>query len=851
MQEILDAVVDQTALSGAPLTSKPVTPYINTIPADQQPAYPGDLALEAEIEAHLRWNAVAMVVRANQRSDGIGGHLATYASMAQIFEVGLNHFFKGPKTGLDRDLIFFQGHTSPGLYSRAFFEGRLTQEQLVNFRREHQETPGIPSYPHPWLMPDFWEFPTVSMGLGPMMAIYQARFHRYLENRSLLPANQAKIWAFLGDGEMDEPESTGALSIAAREKLGNLIFVVNCNLQRLDGPVRGNSKIIQELEGLFRGAGWRVIKVIWSSAWDDLLAREPQALLERLGSIIDGEYQRLAALSPADFRSAFFAGSARLEALGASLSDAEIASLLRGGHDPVKIYAAMAQAIVDQGIPTVLLIKTIKGYKLGKVAEGKNITHQQKKLKEAEILEFRDRLGLSLADDQARDLPFLKPSAQALNYLQERRSSLGGSLPARVVTYTGNPAPDAEFFAEFFKGSGDREVSTTMAFVSLLTKLLKHPDWGRYIVPIIPDEARTFGMESLFRQIGIYAPEGQLYEPIDRSSLLYYREEKSGQILEEGITEAGAVSSFVAAGTAYATYGLPMVPFYIFYSMFGLQRIGDQVWAAADLMTKGFLLGATAGRTTLAGEGLQHQDGQSHVLGLPVPNMRCYDPAFAFELSVIVREGLRRMYQENIHEFYYLTVGNQNYLHPAMPEGVEAGIMEGGYLFRKSPLKKGPRVRLLGSGAIMTEVLQAATWLTEQGVAADIYSITSYKNLYISLRDAERLAYRSMSTAPSSYASQLLGGDEAPVVAASDYMKCLPDLLRPVTEAPWISLGTDGFGRSEARAELRQFFEVDWRHIAYAALSGLVMNKSLKADKARAMAAPLKVDPQKANPWGR
>src|SRR5690348_1003818 len=743
VQRLLATLRHHSRMSGVALPFTAVTAYVNTIPPAEETPLPGSQEIERRIKSLIRWNAMAMVVRANRVSDGIGGHISTYASAATLYEVGFNHFFRGKGREGDGDIIYFQGHASPGIYARAFLEGRFGVEQLENFRRELQEGGGLSSYPHPWLMPDFWEFPTVSMGLGPLMSIYQARFNRYLVNRGLKPKTDAKVWAFLGDGETDEPVSFGAIGLAARERLDNLIFVVNCNLQRLDGPVRGNGQIIQELEAQFRGAGWNVIKVLWGSEWDPILAQDTDGLLvKRLGQAVDGEYQKIV-VSPGSYvREHFFGGDPRLLKLVEPLSDDQLCRLRLGGHDPLKIYAAYKAAVEHKGSPTCILARTIKGYGLGEAGEGKNVTHQQKKVNEDELREFRDRFEIPLSDDQLADVPFYRPSedSEEIQYLRARRVTLGGYTPRRTVRSKPLATDYEELFREFLDGSEGRQVSTTMAFVVMLRKLLKDPEIGRLVVPIVPDEARTFGMESLFRTVGIYASQGQLYEPVDINTLLYYKEAKDGQILEEGITEAGSMCSCIAAGTAYATHGFNTIPFFIYYSMFGFQRIGDFIWAAADMRTRGFLLGGTSGRTTLSGEGLQHQDGNSHVLALSVPNLRAYDPAFAYEIAVIVQDGIRRMYKDRENIFYYITVMNEPYAMPVMPEGAKDGILRGMYRFRAASNPKSKlRAQLFGSGAILNEVLRAQEILeTKYGVAADVWSVTSYKELYVDGNEVER-----------------------------------------------------------------------------------------------------------------
>jgi pyruvate dehydrogenase E1 component len=857
---------------GLPFSAR--TPYLNSIPSREQPPYPGNRELERRIKSIVRWNAMAMVVRANREENGIGGHISTYASAATLYEVAFNHFFRGRGRDGSGDQVYFQGHASPGIYARAFLEGRFSEEQLRNFRRELRPGGGLSSYPHPWLMPDFWEFPTVSMGLGPINAIYQARFNRYLEDRGLKKDTGSKVWAFLGDGETDEPEALGAITLASRERLDNLIFVINCNLQRLDGPVRGNGKIIQELEAVFRGAGWNVIKVLWGSEWDALFEKDRDGLLvRRMEEMVDGQSQRLSTGDGAAIRREFFGSDPRLLELVAHLSDDELRRMKRGGHDPAKVYAAYKAAVEHKGQPTVILAQTVKGYGLGEAGEGKNITHSQKKLNEDELREFRARFGIPVADDQLKDAPFFCPAQDSpeLRYLRQRREALGGYLPRRSVSAPPIKAPGPELFAEFLEGTPGREVSSTMAFVRILSKLLRDPGIGRLVVPIVPDEARTFGMEALFRQCGIYSHVGQLYEPVDAGSLLYYKEAVDGQILEEGITEAGSMASFIAAGTAYATHGVSTIPFYIYYSMFGFQRIGDQAWLAGDMRCRGFLVGGTAGRTTLAGEGLQHQDGQSHILALAIPNLICYDPAYACELALIVREGIRRMVEEQEDVFYYLTVMNENYEMPSLPEGAEEGVLRGLYRFATAeqareqaalqaeaaggtaPRKltaKAPRVQLLGSGAILGEVRRAQTLLREDfGVAADVWSATSYKELRREALEIERWNRLNPARKPRlPYVTRVLEETEGPVVAASDYLRALPELIGRWVPRPLAVLGTEGYGRSEARAELRDFFEVDARHIAFAALTELVREGGLPARTLPAAMKSLGIDPDKPNP---
>jgi pyruvate dehydrogenase E1 component len=852
--EILDQLRARAQVTGVDVPFTANTPYVNTIPVSQEPPFPGDQELERRIKSIIRWNALAMVVRANREEHGIGGHISTYASAATLFEVGFNHFFRARSENFEGDTIYFQGHASPGVYARAFLEGRLSVEKLENFRRELKPGGGLSSYPHPWLMPDFWEFPTVSMGLSPIMAIYQARFARYLENRGLKPATDSKVWAFLGDGETDEPEALGAITLASREKLNNLIFVVNCNLQRLDGPVRGNGHIIQELEAAFRGAGWNVIKVLWGSAWDPLFERDTDGLfVERIGELLDGEYQKMVVESGAYIRQQYFGRDPRLLEMVKDISDDQLRRMPLGGHDPRKVYAAYKAATEHTGSPTVILARTIKGYGLGEAGEGKNITHQQKKLNEEELREFRSRFSIPISDEQIAETPFYRPAddSREMRYLLDRREALGGYVPHRAVRSKPLVADHDELFAEFLTGSEGREVSTTMAFVSMLRKMMRDPEIGKLVVPIVPDEARTFGMESLFRQVGIYNSRGQNYEPVDVHTLLYYREAKDGQILEEGITEAGSVSSFAAAGTAYSTYGINTIPFFIFYSMFGLQRIGDLVWASADMRVRGFLLGGTSGRTTLAGEGLQHQDGNSHVLALPVPNLRAYDPAYAYEIAVIIKDGIRRMYKEGENIFYYITVMNEPYSMPAMPEGAEEGILRGMYLLRPAENQKAKlRAQLFGSGAILREALTAQEMLAEKyGVAADVWSVTSYKALYNDANEVERWNLLHPTQKPRvPYVTECLADAPGPLVAASDYLKALPDCIAKWTPRKLVSLGTDGFGRSEGRAALRDFFEVDARFITLATLHELLLEGKIQASVVQKAIKDLEIDIEKRDP---
>ncbi len=830
------------------------TPYINTIPPGQQPPFPGSREIERRIKSIVRWNAMAMVVRANKQSSGIGGHISTYASAATLCEIGLNHFFRGPDAPGGGDQVYFQGHASPGIYARAFLEGRLSMAQLENFRRELAPGGGLSSYPHPWLMPTFWQFPTVSMGLGAITAIYQARFNRYLEHRGLQDTSKQKVWCFLGDGETDEPESLGALTLASREGLDNLIFIVNCNLQRLDGPVRGNGKIIQELEAAFRGAGWNVIKVIWGSDWDALLARDKTGLLVlRMNEVCDGEFMKFAVEPGSYVREHFFGKYPDLLKLVEHLSDEQLRKLSRGGHDPEKVYAAYAAAAAHKGSPTVILAHTVKGYGLGEAGEGRNVTHQQKKLNEDELAEFRTRFGIPISDKHVAEAPFYKPpeDSRELLYLRERRQALGGSLPARSVRCPPLQAPTLDYFKDFLQGSGDGEYSTTMVFVGLLKRLMQHKELGKWVVPIIPDEARTFGMDAFFKPFGIYSNVGQIYEPVDAKTLLAYREAKNGQVLEEGITEAGSMGSFIAAGTAYATHGIPTIPFFIYYSMFGFQRIGDLIWLAADSRTRGFLLGGTAGRTTLAGEGLQHQDGHSHLMASTVPNIRAYDPAFAFELTVIIQDGIRRMYEAGENIFYYLTVGNEAYSMPAMPQGADEGILRGLYRLRPATNKtKLAKIHLLGSGTLLREALRAQEILADRfGVAADVWSATSYKELRRDALEAERWNMLHPTAAPrKSYLERVLQNEQGIFIAVSDYMKSVPEMITRWVPGGLFPLGTDGFGRSEDRKSLRRFFEVDAECIVIAALSRLAQGGEIKAAVVEKAIGELGIDAEKVNP---
>jgi len=850
---LLEQLIDRTRRAGVYLPFKPNTAYLNTIGPGQEKPYPGDRALEKRLEAYIRWNALAMVVAANRQSSEYGGHLASYASSATLYEVGFHHFWRAPSERHPGDMVFIQGHSSPGIYARAYLEGRLSEQQLHNFRKEVGGN-GLSSYPHPWLMPSFWQFPTVSMGLGAMMAIFQARFTRYLEHRGLVPPSDRKVWAFLGDGEMDEPESMGELTLPVREQLDNLVFVVNCNLQRLDGPVRGNGKIIQELEAAFLGAGWNVIKVIWGSRWDPLLARDHTGLLRRrMEEAVDGEYQNFKAKGGAYTREHFFGKYPELKALVANMSDEEIFKLNRGGHDAHKVWNAYAAAMAHKGQPTLILAKTVKGFGLGKAGEGFNVAHQQKKLDDDALKVFRDRFNIPISDAEIVQLPFRKPGEDSpeIRYLQERRRTLGGYLPVRSAAAAALPVPALDTFAPLLESTGDREISTTMALVRLLGILLKDKGLGKHIVPIIPDEARTFGMEGLFRQIGIYSSVGQLYTPQDADQLLYYREDKKGQILEEGIDEAGSTCSWLAAATAYANHHIAMVPFYIYYSMFGFQRVGDFMWAAGDMRARGFLVGGTSGRTTLAGEGLQHQDGHSQLVMTAIPNCVAYDPCFAYELAVIIHSGLKRMYADQENVYFYLTVMNENYRHPALPSGVEAGIVRGMYLYSIGGRGK-VRVTMLGSGTILREVIEAAAILeSEFGIPGDVYSVTSFSELRREALDVERWnVLHPGEDARSSYVQTILRDREGPFVAATDYVKAVPDQIRQWVPGRYLVLGTDGFGRSDSRAELRRHFEVDRHYIAVTALKALADEG--KVDVATVALAMKKfgIDPAKPNPIG-
>ncbi|HEX3877432.1 MAG TPA: pyruvate dehydrogenase (acetyl-transferring), homodimeric type [Bryobacteraceae bacterium] len=849
---LLERLNERARLEGVELPIQLNTPYINTIRVEDEVAFPGDRAMERRIKSLIRWNAMAMVVHQNKYDAGIGGHISTFASLATLLEVGFNHFFHAKYDDQPGDLIYFQGHASPGVYARAFLEGRLTEDHLNNFRHELRDTPGLSSYPHPWLMPDFWNFPTVSMGLGPICAIYQARFMRYMENRALIPVTPRKIWAFLGDGEMDEPESMGSITLASREKLDNLIFVINCNLQRLDGPVRGNGKIIQELEAAYRGAGWNVIKVVWGCDWDDLLARDYDGVLQkRLGEVVDGQFQTMATKGGAFIRENLF-NTPELRDLIANVSDEQLGNLHRGGHDPRKVYNAYKAAVETTGRPTLILAHTIKGYGLGEAGEGRNITHQQKKLNEQEILYFRSRFEIPIPDASAKNASFFRPPADSpeIAYLQERRKQLGGYLPVRNVPKSQIQAPPLEYLQESLEGSGGREVSSTMAFVRILTLLMKSNEIGKRIVPIIPDEARTFGMESLFRQFGIYASQGQLYKPHDADIFLYYKESKDGQILEEGITEAGSMSSFTAAGTAYSNYQVEMIPFFIYYSMFGFQRIGDLVWAFGDARGKGFLCGGTAGRTTLSGEGLQHQDGHSLVLSSTVPTCASYDPAYAYEIAIIVQDGIRRMYQEGENRFYYITLYNENYAMPEMPRDCKPeAVLKGIYKFRAAAKGKA-KVQLFGSGPILNEALRAQQILAEKyNVPSDVWSVTSYNELRREALECDRWnRLHPDQPAKTPYIAEALKGVDTPVVAATDYMKCVADQIAPWLPGRMEVLGTDGFGRSDNRQFLRKHFEINAENIAATALSRLARDGKFDVKKVKAAFTDLGIDAEKIDP---
>jgi pyruvate dehydrogenase E1 component len=849
---LLGRLRDEALKTGAMPPFLATTPYRNTIAPAQEAKSPGNRELEHKIRSAIRWNAVAIILRANKESSELGGHIASFQSSALLYDIGFGHFWHAPTDTHGGDLIYVQGHVAPGIYARAFVEGRLTERQLLNYRQESAGN-GIPSYPHPWLMPDFWQFPTVSMGLGPLMAIYQARFLKYLEGRGLAQTGNRKVWAFLGDGECDEPESLGAVSMGGREGLDNLIFVINCNLQRLDGPVRGNGKIIQELEGVFRGAGWNVIKVVWGSTWDKLFAKDTEGiLLKRMEECVDGQYQDFKSKNGAYVREHFF-NSPELKALVADLSDDEVWKLSRGGHDPFKVYAAYAAAAAHRGQPTVILAKTVKGYGMGESGEGQMISHQAKKMTLDALKQFRDRFDIPMPDDRIEAMPFISLAADSpeMKYLHERRAALGGYLPQRRRKSTALPAPPLASFERLLKSSAEREISTTMAFVQMLGTLVRDKAIGRHIVPIVPDESRTFGMEGMFRQLGIYSSVGQLYKPQDADQLMYYREDKAGQVLQEGINEAGAMSSWIAAATSYSTNDVPMIPFYIYYSMFGLQRVGDLAWLAGDMRARGFLLGGTAGRTTLNGEGLQHEDGHSHILASTIPNCVSYDPTFAYEVVVIIRDGIRRMVQEQEDVYYYVTLMNENYPHPGMPEGAEEGIVKGIYLLQAGGKGKGPRVQLMGSGTILREVMAAADLLREDfKVNADIWSATSFNELRRDGMSAERWSLLHPSQPRRrSYLEKALEGHAGPVVAATDYMRAFAEQVRSQIPRRYVVLGTDGFGRSDYRVQLRQFFEVNRHYVAVAALKALADDGEIKADVVDKAIAKYGLDAERPDPW--
>ena len=853
---LLETLIEEARRSGAYLPYSANTAYLNTIPATGEVHTPGDPAMEWRIRSLIRWNALAMVVQANRINSELGGHIASFASSATLYDVGFNHFWHAPDDKHGGDMVFIQGHSAPGIYARAFLEGRISEGQMNRFRQE-VDGGGLSSYPHPWLMPDFWQFPTVSMGLGPIMAIYQARFMKYLHNRGIIAAEKRKVWAFMGDGEMDEPESMGAITLASREELDNLVFVINCNLQRLDGPVRGNGKIIQELEAAFRGAGWNVIKVIWGSYWDPLLQRDTKGLLrKRMEECVDGEYQNFKSKDGAYVREHFFGKYPELKNMVSNLSDEDVWRLNRGGHDPHKVYAAYDAAVKHTGQPTVILAKTVKGYGMGEAGEGQNITHQQKKMGENALKAFRDRFDIPISDDAIADAPFYRPADDSpeIKYMHERRQALGGYLPARRTKVAPLEVPELSAFESQTKGSGEREVSTTMVFVRVLTALIKDKKIGQHVVPIVADESRTFGMEGLFRQLGIYSMKGQLYEPEDADQLMYYREDIKGQILQEGINEAGAISSWIAAGTAYSNHGVSMIPFYIFYSMFGFQRVGDFAWAAGDIQARGFLIGGTSGRTTLAGEGLQHDDGHSHLFSANIPNCISYDPTFGYELAVIIQDGMRRMYQDQENIFYYITVMNENYQQPAMPDGVQEGILKGMYLLREGVKggrgKNKPTVQLMGCGSILREVLAAAELLEEDfGVAADVWSTPSFTQLQRDGSDAARWNMLHPEDEPrQSYVAQCLAKHHGPVIAASDYVQMFANQIRPYIDRRYVVLGTDGYGRSDTRKNLRRFFEVDRHYVSVAALRALADDGEIPQSSVAKAIKKYGVDPDKPNP---
>jgi len=851
---LLEALIDRARRAGADMPYRATTAYMNTIPPGQEQRSPGDAALEWRIRSLIRWNALAMVVRANRKSSELGGHIASFASSATLYDVGFNHFWHAPTEDHGGDMVFIQGHTAPGIYARAYLEGRLSEEELSHFRQEVDDG-GLSSYPHPWLMPEFWQFPTVSMGLGPIMAIYQARFMQYLNHREIIDSTKRKVWAFMGDGEMDEPESMGAISLAGREKLDNLIFVVNCNLQRLDGPVRGNGKIIQELESEFRGAGWNVIKVVWGSYWDPLIARDTTGLLkQRFDEAVDGEYQAFKAKGGAYTREYFFGKYPELKAMVSNMSDEDIWRLNRGGHDPHKVFAAYAAAAQHSGQPTVILAKTVKGYGMGEAGEGQNITHSQKKMGEDAMLAFRDRFNIPLSDEEVTKAPFYRPADDSveIQYLKERRTALGGYLPQRRTAAPPLEIPDLSAFESQLSGSGNREVSTTMVFVRILAALARDKKIGKHVVPIVPDESRTFGMEGMFRQLGIYSPVGQLYTPEDADQLMYYREDQQGHVLQEGINEAGAMSSWIAAATAYSNHGVNMIPFYIFYSMFGFQRVGDLAWAAGDIQARGFLIGGTAGRTTLAGEGLQHQDGHSHVIAATIPNCIAYDPTFSYELAVIIQDGLRRMYKESESVYYYITCENENYAHPAMPEGAEQGILRGMYRLQDIDGAKDEKhkVSLLGCGSILREVIKAGELLAKDwDISSQIWSVTSFSELARDARAAERRnLLNPESEAQTCYVEQCLRDAPGPVIAATDYIAMHSEQIRPFIPKRYVTLGTDGFGRSDTRTKLREFFEVNAQHITVATLNALADEGVIPKSSVTEALTKYGIDSSKPNP---
>lgn len=848
---LLETLIDKARRSGAYLPYNATTAYVNSIPSHLQAKHPGDTAMERKIRALVRWNAIMTVLRANEKSPGVGGHIASFQSAATLYDTGFNHFFRAANENFGGDLIYFQGHSSPGVYARAFLEGRLTEEQMSNFRIE-AEGNGLSSYPHPWLMPDFWQFPTVSMGLGPLQGIYQARFLKYLHDRGIADTSGRKVWVFCGDGEMDEPESLGAISLAAREKLDNLIFVINCNLQRLDGPVRGNGKVIQEFEAAFRGSGWNVLKVLWGSYWDPLLAMDKDGLLrKRMEECVDGEYQNFKSKGGAYTREHFFGKYPELKEMVAAMSDEDIWRLNRGGHDPHKVYAAYHSAVNHVGQPTVILAKTVKGYGMGQEGEGQNTTHQQKSMGVETLKAFRTRFDLPLTDEQVENLSFYRPAEDSpeMQYLKSRREAMGGFVPSRRRKGNELTVPELSAFENMLGATGEREISTTMAFVRILSTLVRDKQIGKYVVPIVPDEARTFGMEGMFRQLGIYSSVGQLYEPQDADQVMFYKESKDGQILEEGINEAGSFSSWIAAATSYSVSGVQMIPFYIFYSMFGFQRIGDLAWAAGDSRSRGFLLGATAGRTTLNGEGLQHEDGHSHLMSATIPNCISYDPTFAYELAVIIQEGMRRMVQNQEDVYYYITLMNENYTHPALPKGTEEGILKGIYQFSKSKTK-GPKVQLLGSGVILREVIAAAELLEQDwGVSADIWSVTSFTELRREGLDVERWnLLNPEKPQKESYVAKSLKKAEGPVIASTDYMKSFADQIRTFIPQRYVTLGTDGYGRSDSREALRSFFEVDRFHVVVAALKALADEGKLPAAKAAEALKKYNINVNKPNP---